>query len=764
LGEWGKIFCPKCGSEQRPYGRYCISCGASAAEVKDLVSRSMQFEMPTGSPEGANGYESEISPNIVNRQEELKSVESKIGQSNGLVRELENTISGLGTQKRQLESANSSLLKRNQEMYRLFQDTRRKRSELEAKLRSDENTVAGLADQKHKFESANFSLVDQNRELDKVLQDKIRQQSDLVDRNREMEKQLEEKRKRQSELGAKLKAVQSEIEEFNTSVRGLQNAVGNLENQKHELQIANSSLTDRNELLDRMIQDKQQQQLELDVKVKSAGDRVRELENAIATLASQKRDFEYANSSLTKQYQEMEKLIQDKSKQQSELEAKLKSDENIIANLPNQTRGIERSMTKPKYRSALPTGSLVRCERDSYTLTRKISTGGMGMVWEGKSRLGRCVVVKEPLINNDHDEIKIDRLMIEAEVLRSLNDELAGSRIEEPIRNHVVRYLDQLRDPSHPFLVTEYLSGDTASHMFARKPLAESIAMRQILTLLDTVEAIHLKAVIHRDISPSNIILDAERGVVLIDFGASIMLRGERDSRSKEIGRVVFKKGFSAPELLEMRSDMRSDLFSVGATLFYFLAGRNPADFAHSPAEGLEKFPTEVKSRISRTCFEVIETAMSSNPANRFQSAAAMIKAIESIIKDTAAPTLRISGQLYELRPDFVDVGRVHECGTDCRSQGYTKPVQVRILDHQNFIEKHHARIWVEQSGRCSIEDLRSVNGTAVKHMKSTFRVLSSSAREVLQDGDFVALAYSRERGPYLTFAFDAGVRTHRKA
>lgn len=410
----------------------------------------------------------------------------------------------------------------------------------------------------------------------------------------------------------------------------------------------------------------------------------------------------------------------------------------------------------------LSTNLRVRCERDSYTLTRKISTGGMGIVWEGKSSSGRRVVVKQPLINNDHDQVKIARLIIEAEVLKALNDELANPPVRDPIRNHVVRYVDHLRDPSQPFLVTEFLGGETATNMYSRKPLSENVAMRQALTLLDTVEAIHSQGVIHRDISPSNIILERKRGMVLIDFGASIMLQGDRGSGSKEAGRVVFKEGFSAPELLEMRSDFRSDLYSVGATLFYFLTGRSPADFASSPDKGPDKLPSELNSGISRAATEIVKMAMSPNPAGRFQTSAAMIKAIESIVKDKAAPTLTISGQVYELKPGFVDVGRAHECDADCISQGYTKPIRIRVLDREKFIEKHHARIWVDQAGACSIEDLKSVNRTAIKHGESTFRILSPSVRERLKDGDVIALSYSPERGPYLTFAFDQGIGTRR--
>jgi serine/threonine protein kinase len=386
----------------------------------------------------------------------------------------------------------------------------------------------------------------------------------------------------------------------------------------------------------------------------------------------------------------------------------------------------------------------------------------MGIVWEGRSSVGRRVVVKEPLINNDYDQIKCERLLIEAAVLRRLNDELTVSETEESIRTHMVRYVDRLTNKSHPFLVTEYLAGETASQAYARRPLSESDAMNTILTLLQTIGVIHSKDVIHRDISPSNILLDEKRGMVLIDFGTSIVLRGDMSLWSAHSGRVVFKRGFSAPELLEGSADVRSDLFSMGATLFYFLTGRSPGDFIHTPGEGLGKLPKEVNSKISITASKVIRTAMSSDPSRRFQTAAEMIEAIETqlIPKGGMPPTLTIGGLVYELKAGFVDIGRVHACDADCGSLGYKKSIQVRIVDPQKYVEKHHARIWVTPLGQCAIEDLKSVNRTAVKHGKSTFKILHPSVQEPLHDQDIVGLAYAPDRGPYMTFIFNESRKT----
>ena len=383
----------------------------------------------------------------------------------------------------------------------------------------------------------------------------------------------------------------------------------------------------------------------------------------------------------------------------------------------------------------------------------------MGIVWEAQSSLGRRVVVKSPLINHDHDAIKIERLLIEASVLRRLNDEHPSAEIDELVRAHVVRYVDQLPNESFPFLVTEYLSGQPVNQVYDRKPLGERYAIQQVLALLRTLKLIHSRGVIHRDISPSNILTEGERGMVLIDFGTSIVLNGEMSLRSSQSGRIVFKRGYSAPELLQGNSDARCDVFSVGATMFYLLTGRSPADFMRSSADGLMKMPRDLNSKISIEAFEVIRRAVSPDPANRFQTADEMIRAVEAnpTFKEATLSALTIGGVVYELRPGFVDVGRNHVCDAECKTLGFNKPLQVRIVDPQKYIEKHHARIWISPTGECSIEDLRTANRTAIKHGKSTFKVIPPSTREPLSDQDVVGLAYTQNRGPYMTFMFTQG-------
>jgi len=396
-------------------------------------------------------------------------------------------------------------------------------------------------------------------------------------------------------------------------------------------------------------------------------------------------------------------------------------------------------------------------ERGEYRLLKRISAGGMGMVWKAEStKKKRHVIVKEPLINGDNDRIKVERLLFEAAVLRKINDELTDrtDQAQQLIRNNVVRFVDQLTDPEHPFLMLEFVDGPTMTQK--EGPLGDSVVTQFALNILRLVHVLHFNGVVHRDISPSNFIVNAARGLVLIDFGTSI-LRTSSSWIGLQSGRLIFKRGYSAPELLEGNSDERTDIFSVGATMFYLLTGKSPGEFMADPRLGLNKAPHEINSNVSRRLSEVVRTAMSPEPASRYLSAMQMYDAVRKSLLSQTAPTVTLGGVVYELVTEVAEIGREHTCDANCKSLGFT-PLQVKIHDKQRFIERHHVRLWLEASGECLIQDLKTANRTAIKSAgEKEFRILPPLAKEKLLDNDIVALAYKPSRGPHVTFVFNSG-------
>lgn len=401
----------------------------------------------------------------------------------------------------------------------------------------------------------------------------------------------------------------------------------------------------------------------------------------------------------------------------------------------------------------LSRGSIIECERGTYRLLRQIREAGMGIVWEAESTDGkRHLIVKEPQVKNGDRRIAVERLIFESVVLRSINDEMSRQRsdsYEQLIRQHVVRYVDRSNTPATPLLILEFVDGKSMADMLRDNPIAENLAVQYTASLLKVVAALHLRGIIHRDISPTNIILNPKRGLVLIDFGTCQVLQPISGAPPPRYGTVILKRGFSAPELLRGLSDERSDIFSAAATLFYMLMGKSP-DFSNS--KSLAKNIHALNKKVSKTVSAIVEKAMSPNPEQRFQSAIAMLAAIDET--SAKGPRIIMGDFTFELKPGSIDIGREHACDSSCKSLGFKHPPQIRIADSQNFIERHHVRIWLESDERCFIEDMKSVNHTAVKSVTGRVQILNAFEKVELCENDIVALGYSTVRGPYSTFRF----------
>lgn len=383
----------------------------------------------------------------------------------------------------------------------------------------------------------------------------------------------------------------------------------------------------------------------------------------------------------------------------------------------------------------------------------------MGIVWEGQTEdASRRVAVKQPRLREVDRRIAVERLSFEVEALRLLNDEVApvaANTDQGLLREHVVRYVDGCNDPNNPVLILEFVNGSALSAATIKVPLNENIAIQHISTLLGVVRALHSRGVIHRDISPGNILLNSFRGIVLIDFGTCFFSRSDLQKTNPERGKVVFKRGYSPPELLTGLSDERSDIFSVGATLFYLVTGRNPADYMDNSYQ-LTRSPKMLNKRMSTAVSNIAETAMSVHPDNRFQTTTAMLAALENEAKSHRGPKITTGGIMIDLKAGSIDIGREHTCDRSCEALGFKHPPQIKIADRQRYVDKHHVRIFVDSNGTCFIEDLNSINHTAIIFKSGVVKVLTPSEKVKLPDQSTIALAYSPSRGPYVALEFDA--------
>ena len=184
---------------------------------------------------------------------------------------------------------------------------------------------------------------------------------------------------------------------------------------------------------------------------------------------------------------------------------------------------------------------------------------------------------------------------------------------------HILRVVDVGEDEGRPYLVMEYLSGGTLADLSEAGPLPVKSALGWTLQVLAALSASHEQGIIHRDVKPSNILLDDKGVAHLADFGIA-MRSGADEERSTRTGVALGTLAFMAPE---QRLDARSvseaaDLYAVGATLYALLTYRSSMDLfvvQHGDAR-LKGIPLALETAIVR--------ATRYQPEDRYQSAAEM--------------------------------------------------------------------------------------------------------------------------------------------
>jgi len=204
-----------------------------------------------------------------------------------------------------------------------------------------------------------------------------------------------------------------------------------------------------------------------------------------------------------------------------------------------------------------------------FLLYARIGEGEMGTIYRATDEsLGRDVAIKLVRGCQDDNAESLDRLRREA---------CAAGKLNHP---RVAQVYALNFSNGHPYLVMELVTGQDFSLRLAReKRIEERVVLKMALDVAEGLSALHREKLVHGDIKPANIVLDRDGNAKLVDFGLCGMRR--RDSS----GALVGTPDYIAPELLRGAEDTHSsDLYSLGATMYYLLAGRPPFDCA-SPSE-----------------------------------------------------------------------------------------------------------------------------------------------------------------------------------
>jgi eukaryotic-like serine/threonine-protein kinase len=214
-----------------------------------------------------------------------------------------------------------------------------------------------------------------------------------------------------------------------------------------------------------------------------------------------------------------------------------------------------------------------RIAHGRYHLLSRIGRGGMGQVWRARDEtLGREVAVKEVIFPDTPSDA--ERSAMRTRVIREAR---ASARIAHP---GVVTVYDVLQEEGRAYIVMELLQGRSlADRVKAEGPMEPREAARVGAELLHILRAAHAQGIVHRDVKPANVLLAETGEVKLADFGIASM----RDEASITLtGQVFGSPHYMSPEQAAgARSGPATDLWGLGATLFYAVEGYLPFQGDH---------------------------------------------------------------------------------------------------------------------------------------------------------------------------------------
>lgn len=286
---------------------------------------------------------------------------------------------------------------------------------------------------------------------------------------------------------------------------------------------------------------------------------------------------------------------------------------------------LEEELAEEKAYGELRPGAIPK-KIGRYKVLERLGTGGMATVYKAEDEYGDVYALKVPDVRVLDSETSAARFFREMEISGALH------------HPGIVRIFEVNRgdDSTHPYIVLEYLDGDTLRTMLDREaPLEEQRAVKIIRDLTEALIYAHEQQIIHRDLKPSNIMLTRRGELRIMDFGIAKAANLETLTGTDI---TLGTPDYMAPEQVDSRAaSVQSDLYALGVMLYEMLAGRLPLEDTDAyrllvrkmrePAPRLMLSRPEVTKRLDN----LVAMLLSADPSKRPTSARELARMLDLI-------------------------------------------------------------------------------------------------------------------------------------
>ena len=296
-------------------------------------------------------------------------------------------------------------------------------------------------------------------------------------------------------------------------------------------------------------------------------------------------------------------------------------------------------LTAPRNASDQSTASRMPERIGDYDIIERIGSGGMGEVYRAvHRRMDRTVALKVLRSDIARDPQLIQRFEREVK---------AAARLTH---KNIVAALDAREEDGVYCLITEFIDGSDLNEIVRNNgPMSPRDAVNAVVQAARGLKSAHEAGVIHRDIKPANLLRDTSGVVKILDMGLARMESGSIDSTELTTsGMVMGTAAYMAPEQARntKTADERSDIYSLGCTLFYLLTGRHPYSgetaidtiLAHT-SNPIPSLTDATRRNIPKWLDDVFTKMVAKEPGDRFQEVSQFIEAVRTFVSSPESIT-----------------------------------------------------------------------------------------------------------------------------
>lgn len=274
-----------------------------------------------------------------------------------------------------------------------------------------------------------------------------------------------------------------------------------------------------------------------------------------------------------------------------------------------------------------------------YRIVEKLGQGGQATAYKAEDlRLSRMVVVKI---------LRSELAASEAAKRRFEREACLCSALDNP---NISAVFDVGEANGLSYIVMQYVEGPTLKELMGGRPLETLGALSIAIQIADALAVAHAAGIVHRDVKPSNVIVTPGGQAKVLDFGLAKLLARDTDSNDDDpltdAGTPYGSIGYGSPEQVSGEPvDHRTDIFSLGVVIYEMLAGQRPfkgttiVDVLHSIVNNPPKPLTHFNARTPARLQAILNRALSKDPADRYQTMAAMRDDLKALMRQLTLET-----------------------------------------------------------------------------------------------------------------------------